>query len=978
MDHAPDPGSSLEEKENSHPHTSDGDDRESPTHLPGQQQTEKEGDIEDGLDRAPTEALSSYSVAKSRRASEISSGGTHVARKSSMKKLPGSNNASAGTIAHSVLKMDESLMMGNAGKGGADTSETKKTVNTQSLWFDSNPNSVLTATAVLDEREAELNHNPELQAQFMQNQQSTLISGYVPIRAPSSQVLSNKETVCERQSNRRSMFEQLGVDSLEYAKSHMNLTKKDDPGVDFQRTSVMSISANSNGQMNSGVRDEHSMAHAASGHHLRAQEEQQTTGQGKSRSSTLFNNKTAHAVLGQFSKLRLWYYTQIQVASLDRASALKVFGTDNAVAQEQDRQFNAQFVSGVYIIHPYSKFRWKWDLVIVALLIFTLILLPVHLAFFGDGLPVGWFVLNLFVDLCFLLDVVFNFRTGYVMADHVVLERSEIMKHYIKGWFIIDLVSAFPIDLIFEFIDSGSENSGLLRTTRLLKFLRLSKLLRILRITRLLRYIHRWQDTLNISTSELRMYKLVFGMLVFAHWDGCMQFLIAFHMDFPSDSWVVLTGIENSSRGVQYAWSLFAALSQMLCIGYGKQPPASTTDVAIVTVSMVIGASLFALFIGHMSSLMQSVDFPGRMYNQHLEEINEYLRYSKIPADVKQEVRDYFEHKWSQRKWFDEEAILHEISEPLRKKIKLFNCASLVQKVPFFSEAPREFVAAVVILLRHYVYQPGDIIMRKGQIGKEMYFITTGRVDVLLPDDEAKVAITLTDGDYFGEIAVLAKTHSRRMATLRATTYCDLWALTRDDMHILEHDFPDTVMLLHDVAEERIRKLNEMNENPEAISEESLDSVGPMVHLFDDDDEDHPFHHHQLLLDSIDASSLSVTSMRSRKHVKGSWETLDTMDGRNVPSRVIIATLKPVASTNSNTQSPSSKSSPNSTRAGIRVKVPESIKELLALGNSEFKQTAPFISIRDTDKNKVTHCEAILNHEVLHLYTARDEEQLLK
>ena len=38
-------------------------------------------------------------------------------------------------------------------------------------------------------------------------------------------------------------------------------------------------------------------------------------------------------------------------------------------------------------------------------------------------------------------------------------------------------------------------------------------------------------------------------------------------------SWVAQQGIEDSDISVQYTWSVFASLSQMLCIGYGAHEP---------------------------------------------------------------------------------------------------------------------------------------------------------------------------------------------------------------------------------------------------------------------------------------------------------------------------------------------------------------------------------------------------------------------
>ena len=47
-------------------------------------------------------------------------------------------------------------------------------------------------------------------------------------------------------------------------------------------------------------------------------------------------------------------------------------------------------------------------------------------------------------------DIMLNFRTTFVnKKGEVVSKSSSIAFHYLKGWFILDLVAALPFDLIY-------------------------------------------------------------------------------------------------------------------------------------------------------------------------------------------------------------------------------------------------------------------------------------------------------------------------------------------------------------------------------------------------------------------------------------------------------------------------------------------------------------------------------------------------
>ena len=63
----------------------------------------------------------------------------------------------------------------------------------------------------------------------------------------------------------------------------------------------------------------------------------------------------------------------------------------------------------------------------------------------------------------------------------------------------------------------------------------------------------------------------------------------------------------------------------MLCIGYGQKPPKTLVDLWLTMISMVSGAVCFAMFIGHATALIQSMDSSKRQYKEKVS-----LEFSKI------------------------------------------------------------------------------------------------------------------------------------------------------------------------------------------------------------------------------------------------------------------------------------------------------------------------------------------------------------
>ncbi|KAM3179341.1 hypothetical protein ACTXT7_000742 [Hymenolepis weldensis] len=338
----------------------------------------------------------------------------------------------------------------------------------------------------------------------------------------------------------------------------------------------------------------------------------------------------------------------------------------------------------------------------------------------------------------------------------------------------------------------------------MLRLVKLLGLLRLLRITRLVRYVSQWEEFLNVANKFMGIFNLVLLMLLLGHWNACLQFFIPMLNEFPVDSW-------DAGWFEQYTWALFKAMSHMLSIGYGRFPPTSPSEAWITIISMMTGSTCYALFVGHAAALIQSFDCSKKLYREKdrfktreyiassnafikrkedkinifptstcfFKQVEEYMAYRKLPRILRQKIANYYEHRY-QGKMFNEMIILDELSECLREcdwlmsselsqvsslsaslptlfQIRLFknigqiinhNCRALVAAVPFFTYADRHFVSEVLMKLQYEVFQPGDWIIKEGQIGTKMYFIQEGIVDIV--DTDGRVATSLSDGSYFG------------------------------------------------------------------------------------------------------------------------------------------------------------------------------------------------------------------------------------
>ena len=476
----------------------------------------------------------------------------------------------------------------------------------------------------------------------------------------------------------------------------------------------------------------------------------------------------------------------------------KIFGQSNDDPHEE-------LPENLVWLSPDDVIRQQWDLLIIVCVVYNCLVIPLRLAFgdededFSALAFVDWFV-----DFLFLADIYLNFHTGFDDDGIIITDKTEVRRRYMRTWFGFDLLISLPLDLPFAL--AGGDRSQRL-------YFRIPRLLRLLRVPRALRYLSHWDDKLAIDGAALRMSKLIFMILMYAHTNACLQFFISRLEDFPEDGWVVRTGVLDDSEAKQYTVALFNALSHMLCIGYGQHstpwptavvyeidPPApqTVTEIWITIISMSFGASLFVILIGLMSSLMLSMDRAGALYTHKVNVWKQYFKYRRLPKEIRERIMKYYECRWFTRKVFDEESLLKELPYCLKQDVHAHICQYLLDRIPIFTLCQLPVSRALVTHLKPLGCLQDDFIYIYGQIAEEMYFIVKGGVELIKGD--GTVSATLMDGSYFGEAPLLNQAVTIRMASARATAYTNLYSLSTRDFFDIAEVYPEARNLLKQFA----------------------------------------------------------------------------------------------------------------------------------------------------------------------------------
>ncbi|XP_050098115.1 potassium voltage-gated channel subfamily H member 6 isoform X5 [Anopheles aquasalis] len=458
------------------------------------------------------------------------------------------------------------------------------------------------------------------------------------------------------------------------------------------------------------------------------------------------------------------------------------------------------------ILH-YSPFKAVWDWIILLLVMYTAIFTPYVAAFllsepdynqrknrkYADD-PIV--IIDLIVDVTFVVDILINFRTTFVNGqDEVVSHPGRIAVHYLSGWFLIDLVAAIPFDLLL--VGSDTDELGLDKdeTTTLIGLLKTARLLRLVRVAR---KIDRYSE---YGAAVLVLLMATFALI--AHWLACIWYAIgnaerpllkakigwldALAQDTQEYYFPNNTGGGPSVKS-RYVTALYFTFTSLTSVGFGNVAPNTDAEKIFTICVMLVGSLMYASIFGNVSAIIQRLYSGTARYHTQMLRVREFIRFHQIPNPLRQRLEEYFQHAWTYTNGIDMNSVLKGFPECLQADICLHLNRNLLNNCSAFEAASPGCLRALSLKFKTTHAPPGDILVHKGDVLTYLYFIARGSIEIL--KDDVVMAILGKD-DIFGENPCIHSTLGKSNSNVKALTYCDLHKIHRDDLLDVLDLFPE-------------------------------------------------------------------------------------------------------------------------------------------------------------------------------------------
>ncbi|KPP73943.1 hypothetical protein Z043_106939 [Scleropages formosus] len=413
----------------------------------------------------------------------------------------------------------------------------------------------------------------------------------------------------------------------------------------------------------------------------------------------------------------------------------------------------------IYVIWLFFvTLAWNWNLWLI----------PVRWAFpyqTPDNIHL-WLLVDYTCDAIYLLDIlVFQPRLQFVRGGDIVCDRKDMRENYMQTErFKMDILSLVPLEVFY--FKTGV--NSLLRFPRLLKVY--------------------WV----ILTTTYLLYSL--------HINACLFYWGSDYEGLGSTKWVY-NGLGNS-----YIRCYYFAVKTLITIG-GLPDPTTLFEIVFQLVNYFVGVFAFSIMIGQMRDVVGAATAGQTYYRACMDNTIKYMSSYRIPNHVQNRVKTWYDYTWQSQGMLDEQELLVQLPDKMRLDIAVDVNYAIVSKVALFQGCDRQMIFDMLKRLKSVVYLPGDFVCKKGEIGREMYIIKAGEVQVLGGPDGKTVFVTLRAGSVFGEISLLAVGGgNRRTANVAAHGFANLFILDKKDLaEILVH-YPESQKLLRKKAKKMLTK----------------------------------------------------------------------------------------------------------------------------------------------------------------------------
>jgi potassium voltage-gated channel Eag-related subfamily H protein 7 len=447
-----------------------------------------------------------------------------------------------------------------------------------------------------------------------------------------------------------------------------------------------------------------------------------------------------------------------------------------------------------HVIRPSGRWMRTWNMVIALFLLFTAVITPYEVSFLETKLDILFFI-NQLVTIGFVVDIDVNFHLAYIEKRtlKLVTDPGTIKKNYLSSWFVIDVISTIPYDILALVMDNGAGSK--LKIIRILKLLKLTRLLRMVKSMRIFKTL---QSKLHLSARTSDLLKVLIMVLTSLHWCACLWRLIPELEENPEHDWMRLLydngdlkncTLTRVAEGEDEAMKVTCDpyLLYVICLEFatmimamGYPPWANAYGIPTETerwvgLCMLFFASvLYTYAIGFCCAVLSTRNAAVEYYQNQADLLMQYMKEGHFPMNSRFRISEYFRQS---KQCVNCKYFKQELTSFLPASLQSDTAAASqhwIRLIPFFRvqepEETRSLLMHLSRVIQYAAIPEGEHLYQKDESARCMFVLRRGACRV---GTSVKMR-----GECFGMEFLLRD--SIRQYAAQAITFMDVAVLTRD------------------------------------------------------------------------------------------------------------------------------------------------------------------------------------------------------
>jgi len=385
---------------------------------------------------------------------------------------------------------------------------------------------------------------------------------------------------------------------------------------------------------------------------------------------------------------------------------------------------SSAYLAGKYVIDPRDSVLLPyWDSMVVVFIVWISLATPYQVGFdlFQEvtARSTLWHASALSINLVFALDIILQFFTSF---PHPVNRRwvrmpKSIVKSYVRGCFIPDLLSVVPYRSIVDYLTLRSNDDY--------SFWGVFQILRLLTLLRIYRLNARYEARIDVPYTWLKLANLTVILCFSFHWMACAWgylLTIEKHLGwYEGFTWGDALRDDKPSmfqdpRKPQpfelYIASLYWSAMTITTTGYGDVTACNVIEMWAALSAMAFSGLIWANIIGSVCAIASSLDAEKVYHESNMDALNNMMHHLDLPQDNRTRLRELFRCRkvlYHRERQVD---LLRSMSPELQGKVARWVQGNMLGKVWFFRDSHNDaFVVGLFESFQFTVYPPRELVI---------------------------------------------------------------------------------------------------------------------------------------------------------------------------------------------------------------------------------------------------------------------------